>query len=289
MAIGTATQARKLTGVRLAGPGPAELADGSKTTLTAVDFRQAAANFARLSIGATPLHLVPLVLGGENGRQEEGRAAAGWLAALTWDGTQLVGSFSDVAPWAAAGIASDGYSRIGVELDNFVDNEGRDYGMAVRRVFVEGLRLPQSWAPGLAGKFFADRSKVKVVTRIVTRRPSAGKFSETLTMTREQILAFLQEAGIKATDVESLPDAVLDSIAVAIRNAHAQPSAEMAQKFAELEGMARAAFAAIGRQPSNGRGLPAHAQKQTPEQIKAKAKQFAERRNKATRAASSAV
>ncbi len=210
--------------------------DDGPREYTHQDLDRIVANFQRLSDPSTasPLILEPTcVLGHEEDEDENkfwanlstGVPSCGRVTKLTKNGDKLFARIEDVPTDIQKALANKLYTKVSSEIyDNFED-QGQDYGMALRRIAFLGGEIPQvkNLSDILAHVKMSERkSKTTRVTFFSEKfcddcggtcgNKNSKSFQEADSMDRAQMLEALQAMGVDTSVIDdATPDAVLEA------------------------------------------------------------------------------
>lgn len=133
--------------------------------------------------------------------------SAGWPTNLRLDGDTLLADFEDMPSEVASLVNGGQLAHCSAEFyPNYIDESGKQYGPALRRVSLLGGEVPK--VKGLAP------NPTMVFSEPGTGLPVIAYFSEGFSqMDRQKLIAGLQSAGIDTSWVtDAIPDAALSTI-----------------------------------------------------------------------------
>lgn len=227
-----------LKGVEIFRAGSYEFEQDDGTTIsrtfTGADIRKLADNFAELNANQK-LWSVPLVLGHDKRNmilRAMGLPNAGVAARVWADGDVLFADFAAVPAPVAALINAGNYNAVSVEIADNFSADGKDFGLALRRVGLLGEELPKvkGMAPlPLAELAASDAVRWGPCVRFYFSASAPGESK----MSREELLSQLEAAGADMSAVsDAVPDAFLAQLLAAMQAAK-KPDAEPAVEASE--------------------------------------------------------
>lgn len=151
-------------------------------------------NGRRIGVKINP----PVVIGHDDEQQvlsDSGLLAAGVVSRLWREGPKLIATLSDVPPKVAFALRTGALRTCSVEIDPDFADQGRAYGLTLRRLALLGGDLPQVKSLDDLPRLYADMpaTLLRVTTTRITRGPSRLLcFSEVLPMDRSQMDAALK-------------------------------------------------------------------------------------------------
>lgn len=174
--------------------------------------------------GTRPRYRVPVVLGHEEGQEWLRRTdlpAAGWVTRAYHDGRKLFTDWAGVAPEVVDLLDAGQYRTVSAELYPDFEDQGRRYGLALRRVAMLGGEVPE--VKGLADIPPAVHSENATVPVVLC-------FAEVSAMDRATIEDQLRGAGFSDDEIlalSGLDDEALGQFALAhmARQSGAAPAA----------------------------------------------------------------
>jgi hypothetical protein len=216
------------------------------------DLDKIAENFRKLGPSDLDLLKVPVVVGHEEQDDQDfllrtDIPAAAWIADVGRGGTRpdkpkwtdpaiLYADFSDVFPTIADAIRMKSYRKVSAEIyDNFIDDQGNEYGLALRRVALLGGEIPQVKSLADIPMPFVERMaerrlrsswstvsappgrRFKLLSATPTNRGTFLCFSE-VGMDRDSLIQKLLAAvpTLVKSDLDNMQDASLQGLAAAI-------------------------------------------------------------------------
>jgi len=219
---------------------------------TTDDLDAITANFRKLGPDDLDLLKVPVVVGHEEPDDQDfllrtDIPAAAWVVDVGRGGTRpdktkwtdpsiLYADFTDVFPTIADAIRMRSYRKVSSEIyDNFIDDSGNEYGLALRRVALLGGEIPQVKSLADIPMPFVERMaerrlrssrfmvsappdrRFKLLSATPTNRGTFLCFSE-VGMDRDSLIQKLLAAvpTLVKSDLDNMQDASLQGLAAAI-------------------------------------------------------------------------
>jgi hypothetical protein len=218
-------------------------------------------NFWKLGPLGLKLLEPPLVVGHEESQDFLDRTdlpSAGWLTTLRRVGDVLVGDVTGVPLAIANLINARLYKKVSAEIyDDFVDDHGTSYGLAIRRLALLGGEIPQvKRLADLPMVTFSEAKPRRYAFRraSATFTPSRGtwiSFSEVSPMNRDQAVAALK--ALMPTLDQAVIDTMTDDQVIALANCQPAPVAPAPAPVAPMSDMSRdqmvTELVALGQDP----------------------------------------
>lgn len=229
---------------------------------TTDDLDEMVTNFWKLGPMGLKLLSPPLVVGHEESQDFLDRTdlpAAGWLTTLRRSGDVLVGDVTGVPMSIANLINARLYKKVSAEIyDDFVDDHGKSYGLAIRRLALLGGEIPQvKRLADLPAVTFSEAKPKRYAFRRLTATftPSRGtwvSFSEVSPMNREQAITALK--ALMPTLDQAVIDTMTDDQVIALANSCPAPATPAPAPVAPMSDMSRdqmtTELVALGQDPA---------------------------------------